>query len=317
MPNRIIRESITTSYSWDQLSFASECFCTRLITVVDDYGRMDARSPVLRAKCFPLRLSKVSDRMIAAWLGELIEAEIIIVYAGSGGAFLQFKNWAKYQNIRARESRFPAPPDHLLADAINCDQMIADARTPATNIRAQFASSSAPPDQVISSDRSCDQMIADVPVIHARLGSRISDLGSRISGSGNTPARTTAPAVQNLSPFDAAWELFPANADGFKTGKPQAGTAFNNHVSPNDYAEVMTAIRNYAGSRRVHDGKVMNMANWLDSDWRQWLKAEQPEPQPRRRGRHSSDDDYELGPDSDFVRAVNAMAREQGRAAGS
>lgn len=127
MPNRIIRESITTSHSWDALSFPAEAFCTRLITVVDDYGRQDARPSVLRAKCFPLKLARVSDALVAKWLAELADAGLVVVYAGEhGGQYLQFVNWTKYQNVRARESKFPAPCDQVIADAINRDQMIAD-----------------------------------------------------------------------------------------------------------------------------------------------------------------------------------------------
>jgi hypothetical protein len=127
LPNRIIRESITTSQSWDALSFSAEAFCTRLITVVDDHGRQDARPSVLRAKCFPLKLAKVTEAVVAKWLGELVEARLVVVYVGdNGGQYLQFVNWTKYQNVRARESKFPAPCEQMIADAIKCDQVIAD-----------------------------------------------------------------------------------------------------------------------------------------------------------------------------------------------
>lgn len=187
MPNRIIRESITTSDSWDRLSFAAEAFCTRLITVVDDYGRQDARPSVLRAKCFPLKLAEVSESKIARWLSELIEARLVVVYVGEhGGQYLQFVNWTKYQNVRARESRFPAPPDQMIADAINCDQMI-----------------------------------ADVPVIHARLGlgSRNSDLGSRDTGASARNGSQAAPRVPTILDEDKCYE------DAAKKGYNRAETA--------------------------------------------------------------------------------------------
>jgi hypothetical protein len=170
LPNRIIRESITTSNSWDRLSYAAEAFCTRLITVVDDYGRLDARPSVLRAKCFPLKLAEVSESKIARWLSELIEARLVVVYVGEhGGQFLQFVNWTKYQNVRARESRYPAPPDHLIASAINCDQMI-----------------------------------ADVPVLV--LGSRNSDLGSRDTGTSARNGSQAAPRIPTILDEDRAYE---------------------------------------------------------------------------------------------------------------
>ena len=49
MPNRIIKESICTSDTIDQLSPEEEIFFYRLIVNCDDYGRMDARPQILRA----------------------------------------------------------------------------------------------------------------------------------------------------------------------------------------------------------------------------------------------------------------------------
>ena len=41
MPTRFLRESITTSETIDALSDAAEAFFYRLITKVDDFGRME------------------------------------------------------------------------------------------------------------------------------------------------------------------------------------------------------------------------------------------------------------------------------------
>ena len=55
MPNRIIKESICTSETIDQMSWFEECFYHRLWTACDDYGRMDARPAILKSKLFPLK----------------------------------------------------------------------------------------------------------------------------------------------------------------------------------------------------------------------------------------------------------------------
>ena len=52
MPNRILKESICTSESIDRLSWLEEVTFYRLIVNCDDYGRMDARPPILRARLF-------------------------------------------------------------------------------------------------------------------------------------------------------------------------------------------------------------------------------------------------------------------------
>ena len=50
MPNRIIKESICTSETLDKLNWFEEVFWYRLIVTCDDFGRMDARIPILKSR---------------------------------------------------------------------------------------------------------------------------------------------------------------------------------------------------------------------------------------------------------------------------
>lgn len=118
MPNRILKESITTSSSIDELSWQAECFFYRLIVNCDDYGRMDGRPQVLLARCFPLRIGKVKDKDTAGWIKELVDNDFIFLYR-NGTDYLQVKNWDKHQQIRAKRSKFPAYDS-------TCHQMISD-----------------------------------------------------------------------------------------------------------------------------------------------------------------------------------------------
>jgi len=61
MPNRIIKESICTSNNLDSLLPEEEVFFYRLLVNCDDYGLMDARLSILRAKLFPLKLNKIKE----------------------------------------------------------------------------------------------------------------------------------------------------------------------------------------------------------------------------------------------------------------
>ena len=54
MPVRYLKPGITTSPRWNTAGYMAQSFYIRLLTVVDDYGRMDADLRVLRAYCFPL-----------------------------------------------------------------------------------------------------------------------------------------------------------------------------------------------------------------------------------------------------------------------
>jgi hypothetical protein len=109
MPNRIIKESICTSCDIERLNWQQEVFWYRLLVQCDDYGRMDARDEILRARCFPLRLEKVSAKDISGFKKALIEIGLIQVYETEGKPFLQVIKWDKHQQIRAKRSKYPAP----------------------------------------------------------------------------------------------------------------------------------------------------------------------------------------------------------------
>lgn len=123
MPNRILKDSICTSPNIDQLSRDAEVFFYRLLVQCDDYGRMDARAPILRAKCYPLQVDTVSQDDVRRWLADLVRAELVITYQVDGGDYLQMRTWERHQQIRAKRSKYP----DMIADDINCNHPIADA----------------------------------------------------------------------------------------------------------------------------------------------------------------------------------------------
>lgn len=117
MPNRILRESITTSATIDGLSAEAEVLFYRLLVVADDYGLMDARPAVVLARCYPLRVDdshsgKLSTGSVAALLGALVQAELITLYESGGKPFLAINQWDQHQRIRAKRSHYPLPPSY-------------------------------------------------------------------------------------------------------------------------------------------------------------------------------------------------------------
>ena len=128
MPNRILKESICTSDNIDQLSPFAEIAFYRLMVNCDDYGRMDARTKILKSRLFPLKDASESD--IKSWLKELSEADLITLYEVDGRPYLQMKTWEKHQQVRAKRSKYPSPDvnmcEHLQADNSTCNQLIAD-----------------------------------------------------------------------------------------------------------------------------------------------------------------------------------------------
>lgn len=128
MPNRIIKESICTSEKINGLSDFHFRLWTCLITYVDDFGRGDARSAIIKGRCFPLR-DRITVKDIDAGLHVLADTGCIILYTVDGGSYLCFPNWDKHQTVRNQKSKYPAPPegaDSLKTIESNCKQLEAN-----------------------------------------------------------------------------------------------------------------------------------------------------------------------------------------------
>ena len=112
MPNRILKESVSTSVNLNRLSLGAEVMFYRLITQADDYGRFDARPPVIRGRCFPLKRD-IDDNKVAEWLEELCACSIVRCYEVSLVQYGEFISWESHQRIRNKRSKFPDPNDKL------------------------------------------------------------------------------------------------------------------------------------------------------------------------------------------------------------
>lgn len=110
MPNRLLKESICTSESVNQLNFFQEVFFYRLIVVADDFGRMDARPAILKARLFALK-DRVTLKDINGALTKLAELGMIKLYEVDGKPYLYFPTWLDHQKPRANKSKYPAPDD--------------------------------------------------------------------------------------------------------------------------------------------------------------------------------------------------------------
>ena len=123
MPNRIIKESICASDTIDGLSWFEEVLFYRLMVNVDDYGRFDARTAILKARLFPLK-SSVTEKQIEQAIVRMNETGILIAYTVSGKPYLQLSTWAKHQSIRNKRSKYPSADerdDEPLES--NCNQL--------------------------------------------------------------------------------------------------------------------------------------------------------------------------------------------------
>lgn len=126
MPNRIIKESIKRSPEIDRLSWFEEVVFYRLIVTADDYGRLDGRPVVLKNDLFPTK-ETITKKAIEDAIEKLVSVGLLIPYvdAESDMPYLAFKKWEKHQTIRNKYSRYPAPPEDLIA---NCKQTLASCK---------------------------------------------------------------------------------------------------------------------------------------------------------------------------------------------
>ena len=108
MPTRLIKESVCTSDTINGLTWFQEVFFYRLITVCDDFGRMDARPPILKGRLFPLKEDLRSGEIGKA-LDALQAAGLIQKYTADGKPYLQITTWEHHQNVRAQKPKYPEP----------------------------------------------------------------------------------------------------------------------------------------------------------------------------------------------------------------
>lgn len=149
MPNRILKESICTSDTLDELTWMEEVFWYRLIVNCDDYGRFDARPAILRSRLFPLK-SSVTEKNVKEILNKLSTVGLVILFEYEDKPYLQLATWDRHQQIRAKKSKYPAPDDscsHLISDDIKCP------RNPIQSESNPNRESNSMPDALSASDR--------------------------------------------------------------------------------------------------------------------------------------------------------------------
>lgn len=110
MPSRILKESICSSDSINELSSFEETFFYRLIVNCDDYGRFDARPAILKARLFPLK-DRVTLKNVEDALVKLAEVGCVKLYRVDSKPFLYLPAWEVHQNVRAKKSRYPEPSE--------------------------------------------------------------------------------------------------------------------------------------------------------------------------------------------------------------
>ena len=121
MPQRFLKPGLITSRKWDSCTWMAQSFYVRLLTLVDDYGRYEADSVLLRSHAFPLREDVRGDTVEKLCL-ETSDAHLVYYYQLSGKRYLQLVNWT--EKPRSDKSKYPDPCDE------RCTSVYANAITP-------------------------------------------------------------------------------------------------------------------------------------------------------------------------------------------
>ena len=256
MPNRIIKESVCTSETLDGLNWFEEVFWYRLIVTCDDFGRMDARAPILKSRMFPLK-PRVTNKAIQLALKKLSDAGLVILYEFEGRPYLQLTKWSKHQQKRANNSKYPAPN-------IKCNQMISD-------------------------DIKCSQPVSDSSKCPREYeNTRNENTRNENTRNENTPLAPqegeSLPIIQQQ--FEQFWKEYPK-----KAAKQYALKAWN-HIKPDGelFEKMLKALQEQKQSEqwRQDNGKyIPNPATWLSGGY--WENEPmQPTAQPAGQKRTSA-----------------------------
>ena len=108
MPNRMLKESILSSEKFNSLTWFEQSTYIRLILLADDYGRLDGRDVILKSYCYPLD-DKVTRSAISKAILHMVNVGLLQKYEVNNKPYLYFPNFGKYQRLRSKTSKYPAP----------------------------------------------------------------------------------------------------------------------------------------------------------------------------------------------------------------
>ena len=104
----MLKESILSSEKFNSLTWFEQSTYIRLILLADDYGRLDGRDVILKSYCYPLD-DKVTRSAISKAISHMVNVGLLQKYEVNNKPYLCFPNFGKYQRLRSKTSKYPAP----------------------------------------------------------------------------------------------------------------------------------------------------------------------------------------------------------------
>ena len=196
MGNRIIKESICTSDSVDELSWFEEVLFYRLIVNCDDFGRFDGRTAVIKNRLFPLK-DNVTTKAVDVALQRLASVELVVLYEFEGKPYLHLPSWDKHQTIRAKRSKYPAPEDGMQRAEIICKQMNSDESKCARNPIQSESNSNPNPKKAPAAASALDRAMADFAEMRKKIKKPLTEKAREL----------TLSELEKLAPGDEATKV--------------------------------------------------------------------------------------------------------------
>jgi len=114
MPNRVIREGFLDSAKINSLSEKEQNFFVRLMLIVDDFGKFDARPEYVRSRCYPVADSRLT--FVRQALDRLNEVGLIRLYQVDDKIYLQVTEFNKRTRIMKSTFQSPNTDDSQTSD---------------------------------------------------------------------------------------------------------------------------------------------------------------------------------------------------------
>ena len=271
MPTRLLRPGILDSRQVNELPEHVEIFYRRLMSVVDDHGRCEADSELLRAGLFARQfdrwsLARVTEALSILSAPPLIDGQepLVRVYQVGYKKYLEINKFGQ----RARgASKFPSP------DAINPLTNDGGARASADNDGGARASADNDGGARASADND-GGVRASADNDGGVRASADNDGGVRAMSAyaraTNTNTNTHSPPHSDEA-FRIFWNRYP-----LKDGENLCCQLWLSLVTPENQAAVLACLDRYLKSEQVSRGVVKSPRNWLHDSSRDGWAADWP-----------------------------------------
>lgn len=284
MPNRFLKESITTSDTLPLVSMEAEVLFYRLIVKVDDFGRYHGEPHLILAQALSNRIAQVSQDDVEHWLSELAAAGLLRRYRSNGRPYIELATFTEHNSPRAAASRFPDPP----ADDNDCEQV----QTVACNC-SQTQADANRCEQPKADASKCSQGPTDANV-RAQPKANVSVFDKRIRSTESVRARAREVAAdpEVTEKFTRFMQTYPKRADDGQAWEEwcvniAVGASPDNMIKAAGHYAAMTR------ERKTMPRWIKNPATFLRESWHRFVDGipENENDRSDPRGRDRPDDD--------------------------